>query len=152
MTGKKIFGGARSRTMGLLTVGMLVGAATAGMATAASASTPIHTLSISAGRAQLCAQGNYAARLTFFASASGGASQTEGWVPAGQCVTYNIPDLGPLIGNPGGMVADIDGKFNTSNNTFLVGTTYLASQGMKIFAEGTTGNGGADSWWNIQDS
>lgn len=175
MVRKKLSGGARRRSLGLL-AGLAVGAAIMGIAGPASAATtsapapssattaaapPLHALNIAPGRIQLCAFGNYKARFTFYASdyhALGGKSSdahiTENWIAQGQCQTYDVPRLGPLIGNPGGMIADITGKYNNNDNTFPIGFggyTYVGGLGMKIFTGGTSEHGQSTStWYNAQ--
>ncbi|MFE3263687.1 hypothetical protein [Streptomyces sp. NPDC059215] len=115
-----------------------VGTATLVVAAGATATAPATAAasSISTGRIQLCSQGNYASQLRF--SPSGTQSSSTNWVAAGACQTFNVP--GASSGNGTLVSVDIVGKYNTSTNTFQIGTVYSSpsSAGAKVASTGTT--------------
>ena len=118
-------------------------AATAVAATTVSASAA--TQAIGTGRAQLCAQGNYSARFVFSLDIPGTSTQPGPWVHPGSCTTFTVPgSFGEAT------VVTVQGLFNTSNNTFNIGNSFFSGvnqPGVKIGAEGTTGNGGRDAFY-----
>lgn len=109
----------------------------------ASVSTPAQAAAsaIGPGRVQLCSKGNYSSFLTL--SPSNGIGTITTVVPAGSCQTF---DLIPSSDNTVG----VHGIFNTSDNTFTIGSSFTVPSsggGWKVFTEGSTANGGAGAWW-----
>lgn len=100
-------------------------------ATGASAST------ISKGHVQVCAQGNYGVTAEF--PHRGGISTT--YIARGTC-SYQY--WGGTSWEP----INVIGWFNTSNNSFKVGTVWYKgdTSGVGIGAKGTTSNGGAGAY------
>lgn len=115
------------------------GVATAGIAAAAvlGGAGSSYASTIAKGDVQLCAQGNYAAVLQF--PDRGGYESTV--VSPGQCWKGHM-------GGNGSEPINVIGIYNTSSNTFKIGTVYFngSTSGIGIGAEGTTANAGAGAY------
>lgn len=98
---------------------------------------------ISKGRIQLCAQGNYAAQITFNSAAQDGQGIGTDFIAAGTCLTVNVPSYSPYLTG-----VSFLGKYNTSNSTFYIGGLNIApnSPGRKFAVRGTTENAGAGAY------
>jgi len=134
------------KRIGLKRSGLALGslglaAAAVAVAGPASAATP-QRLSIGGGRIQLCAEGNYAAWFAYQGSSTGDLPE----VAEGTCQTFNLPQVGD-------MVVQVFGHFNTSDGGFLIGAlpglVNPNGGGWSITTFGTTGDGGADAGFSI---
>lgn len=106
------------------------------------ASAEAASASIGAGRVQLCSQGNYSSFLGFTPTDGSPSSRTVN-VAAGSCQTFDIN------GNYQ-VTISVYGKYNTSDSTFQIGSSFTVpgtGGGWKVFTQGTTANAGAGAWW-----